>query len=207
MKFLRILIEGWTASFRYPTFISGFQPTLPVPPLSTIYGLLSAVKGDLVTPKDTSVGFVFESEAKSVDLETIYELKGLTGNKSNVAKREFLFNPKLYLYLNNLDFKAFFKKPYYPVLLGRSSDLAFVKEIKEVNLKKKSDVDLGKTILPFGTEGAFGIIQALPTHFSEDIPRKAIGTKPYILMNQFYKYSDECFYDNELDWGIWIHDK
>ena len=63
MKFLRILIEGWTASFRYPTFISGFQPTLPVPPLSTIYGLLSAAKGDLVTPIDTSVGFVFESEA------------------------------------------------------------------------------------------------------------------------------------------------
>lgn len=91
MKFLRVLIEGWTASFRYPTFISGFQPTLPVPPLSTIYGLLSAVKGDLVTPEDTDVGFVFDFEAKSVDLETIYELKGLKGNKSNVTKREFVY--------------------------------------------------------------------------------------------------------------------
>ncbi len=205
MKFLRILIEGWTASFRYPTFISGFQPTLPVPPLSTIYGLLSAAKGDLVTPIDTSVGFVFESEAKSVDLETIYELRGLTGNKSNVAKREFLFNPKLYLYLDNFDFKEFFEKPSYPILLGRSSDLAYINEIREVELKKKSSVNLGKTILPFGTDGAFGIIQALPTHFSEDIPRKAIGTKPYILMDQFYNYSDECFYDEEYDWGIWIH--
>lgn len=205
MKFLRILIEGWTASFRYPTFISGFQPTLPVPPLSTIYGLLSAVKGDLVTPIDTSVGFVFESEAKSVDLETIYELRGLTGNKSNVAKREFLFNPKLYLYLDNFDFKEFFEKPSYPILLGRSSDLAYINEIREVELKKKSSVNLGKTILPFGTDGAFGMIQALPTHFSEDIPRKAIGTKPYILMDQFYNYSDECFYDEEYDWGIWIH--
>ena len=205
MKFLRILIEGWTASFRYPTFISGFQPTLPVPPLSTIYGLLSAAKGDLVTPIDTSVGFVFESEAKSVDLETIYELRGLTGNKSNVAKREFLFNPKLYLYLDNFDFKEFFEEPSYPILLGRSSDLAYINEIREVELKKKSSVNLGKTILPFGTDGAFGIIQALPTHFSEDIPRKAIGTKPYILMDQFYNYSDECFYDEEYDWGIWIH--
>ena len=207
MKFLRILIEGWTASFRYPTFISGFQPTLPVPPLSTIYGLLSAVKGELVTPKDTNVGFVFEYEAKSVDLETIYELKGLTSNKSNVAKREFLFNPKLYLYLDNFDFKEFFEKPFYPILLGRSSDLAYIKEIKEVELKKKSDVNLGKTILPFGTDGAFGVIQALPTHFSDDIPRKAIGIKPYILMNQFYNYSDECYYDEEYDWGIWIHNK
>ena len=207
MRFLRILIEGWTASFRYPTFISGFQPTLPVPPLSTIYGLLSAVKGDLVTPSDTSVGFVFESEAKSVDLETIYELKGLSGNKSNVAKREFLFNPKLYLYLDNVDFKQYFKKPNYPVLLGRSSDLAFISDIKEIDIKKKSNIKLGKTILPFGTDGAFGIIQALPTHFSEDIPRKAIGIKPYILMNQFFNYSNECYYDDEFDWGIWIHDK
>lgn len=207
MKFLRILIEGWTASFRYPTFISGFQPTLPVPPLSTIYGLLSAVKGELVVPNDTNVGFVFESEAKSVDLETIYELKGLKGNKSNVVKREFLFNPKLYLYLDNLEFKKFFESPVYPVLLGRSSDLAFISEIKEIEIEKKSDVMLGKTILPFGTDGAFGVIQALPTHFSDAIPRKAIGTKPYILMNQFYKYSKECYYDDDLGWGVWIHDK
>ena len=207
MKVLRILIEGWTASFRYPIFISGFQPTLPVPPLSTIYGLLSAVKGELVTPEDTNVGFILESEAKSVDLETIYELKGLKGNKSNVAKREFLFNPKLYLYVDNLDFKEFFEKPNYPILLGRSSDLAFISEIKEVELDKKTNVDLGKTILPFGTDGAFGVIQALPTHFSEDIPRKAIGTKPYILMNQFYRYSGECYYDDELKWGVWIHEK
>lgn len=207
MKFLRILIEGWTASFRYPTFISGFQPTLPVPPLSTIYGLLSAIKGNIVTPDDTNVGFVFYSDANSVDLETIYELKGLKGNKSNVIKREFLYNPKLYLYIDNLKFKKFFEKPFYPVLLGRSSDLAFISEIKVIDLEKKSNIKLGKTILPFGTNGAFGVIQALPTHFSDEIPRKAIGTKPYILMNQFFNYSDECYYDEELDWGIWIHEK
>lgn len=205
MKYLRILIEGWTASFRYPAFISGFQPTLPVPPLSTIYGLLSAVKGELVTPDETNVGFVFTSDAKAVDLETVYELKGLKGNKSNVAKREFLFNPSLYLYIDNLEFKKYFKNPAYPILLGRSSDLAIISEIKEIDLEMKNNVKLGKTILPFGTEGAFGVIQALPTHFSDSIPRKAIGTKPYLLMNQFFDYSEDCYFDSELDWGVWIH--
>lgn len=205
MKYLRILIEGWTASFRYPAFISGFQPTLPVPPLSTIYGLLSAAKGELVTPDETNVGFVFTSDAKAVDLETVYELKGLKGNKSNVAKREFLFNPSLYLYIDNLEFKKYFKNPTYPMLLGRSSDLAIISEIKEINLEMKNNVKLGKTILPFGTDGAFGIIQALPTHFSDSIPRKAIGTKPYLLMNQFFNYSGDCYFDSELDWGVWIH--
>lgn len=206
MKYLRILIEGWTASFRYPAFISGFQPTLPVPPLSTIYGLLSAVKGELVTPDETNVGFVFHYDAKAVDLETVYELKGLKGNKSNVAKREFLFNPSLYLYIDNLNFKKYFKNPTYPILLGRSSDLAIIREIKEINMEKKNNVRLGKTILPFGIEGAFGVIQALPTHFSDTIPRKAIGTKPYLLMNQFFDYYGDCYFDSELDWGVWIHE-
>ena len=205
MKFLRIIINGWTASFRFPSFISGFQPTLPVPPLSTIYGLLSAVKGKLVTPNDVSVGFIFEYDSKAVDLETIYELKALKGNKSNITKREFLFNPKLYLYLDNLDYKEYFNHPAYPILLGRSSDLAMVSEIKEVNLELKSNVNLGKTILPFDTEGAFGTIQALPTHFTDSIPRKTIGTKPFILMNQFFNYSEECYFDTEYEWGVWIH--
>lgn len=205
MKYLRILIEGWTASFRYPAFISGFQPTLPVPPLSTIYGLLSAAKGELVTPDETNVGFVFDYDAKAVDLETIYELKGLKGNKSNVAKREFLFNPSLYLYTDDLEFKKYFKNPAYKILLGRSSDLAIISEIKEIEMEKKNNVKLGKTILPFGIEGAFGIIQALPTHFSDSIPRKAIGTKPYLLMNQFFDYYGDCYFDSELNWGVWIH--
>ena len=108
---------------------------------------------------ETNVGFVFDYDAKAVDLETIYELKGLKGNKSNVAKREFLFNPSLYLYTDDLEFKKYFKNPAYPILLGRSSDLAIISEIKEIEMEKKNNVKLGKTILPFGIEGAFGIIQ------------------------------------------------
>src|SRR5690606_22660093 len=104
MKSLRILIEGWVSSFRYPAFISGFQPSLPVPPLSTIYGLISAARGDLVTPEDLSVGYIFTHRGRAVDLETIYELSGLKG-KSNVIKREFLVEPKIYLYLDDLSYE------------------------------------------------------------------------------------------------------
>ena len=207
MKFLRISVNGWTASFRYPALISGFQPTLPVPPLSTIYGLLSAIKGDLITPEDMDVGFIFSSESKSVDLETIYELKGLTQNKSNVIKREFLYNPKLYLYISDLSFKKYIKNPRYSISLGRSSDLAMINEVKEINLEKEKNVKLGKTILPFGTKGAYGIIQALPTHFTDTIPRKSLGTKPFILMDKFFEYENECYYDSELEWGVWIYEQ
>lgn len=205
MNFLRILVTGWTASFRYPSFISGFQPTLPVPPLSTVYGLLSAIKGESVTPKDIDIGFIFSSESKAIDLETIYELKGLKGNKSNIVRREFLFNPKLYLYISDLGFEKYIKHPKYSISLGRSSDLAMIEEVKIVDLKKEKNVKLGGTILPFGTEGAFGVIQALPTHFTDSIPRKSLGTKPFILMEDFFEYSAECYYDSELEYGVWIH--
>ncbi len=207
MKTVRVLIKSWTASFRYPGFISGFQPTLPAPPISTIYGLISAAKGELVGPDDISIGYVFNNQGKAVDLENIYELGSGRKAKSNVVKREFLFNPELYLYINNPNYERYFKKPYYPLLLGRSSDLAFVEEIEKIELVERKNVQLGKTILPFGLKDAYGIFQALPTHFTDSIPRKAIGVKPYILMDEFFNYSENCLYDDDMGWGVWFHNE
>jgi len=205
MKALRVLIKGWTASFRFPGFISGFQPTLPMPPLSTVYGLISAAKGELVSPKDVSVGYVFTSEGKAVDLEVIYELSpGLTA-KSNVVKREFLIAPELYLYIDDLSYETHFKRPYYPLLLGRSGDLVSVVEIKEVELREAENVKLGKTILPFWVKGSHGLVQALPTYFTDSIPRKAMGVNTYLMMNELFTYQETCLYDHEKGWGVWLH--
>ena len=206
MNVTRIHLRGWTASFRYPMFISGFQPTLPVPPLSTVYGLLSAAKGDLVTPRDTEVGFVFTSRGKAVDLETIYELSEPLRAKSNVCKREVLFEPELYLYITKLEFSEYFRKPYYPLLIGRSTELAMVEEIKEVVLEQRSGVRLGCSLLPFPMEGIYGAIQALPTHFTDEIPRKAVGTRPFYLVDRFIQYDKKAvWFDAEKDWGVWVH--
>ena len=45
MNIFKIEITTWTSSFRYPNIISGFQPTLEVPPLSTVLGLINAAAG------------------------------------------------------------------------------------------------------------------------------------------------------------------
>ena len=104
MKVLRVYLTSWTASFRYPSFVSGFQPTLPIPPISTIYGLLSAAKGELVTPNDViNIGYVFKYSGKVVDLEVIYELEPGLIAKSNVMRREILYDTELYLYVDNLN--------------------------------------------------------------------------------------------------------
>ena len=106
-----------------------------------------------------SVGYVFTHQGKAVDLETIYEISGLQ-SKSNVIKREFLVNPELYLYLEIQNIRDYFKRPHYPLLLGRSTDLVTISEIKEIELKKQKNVKLGKTILPLSVNGAFGEVHS-----------------------------------------------
>ena len=217
MQVARIHIRGWTASFRYPAFISGFQPSLPVPPLSTIYGLLSAAKGELVAPSNTRVGYVFQSSGRAVDLETIYELHDtpLRAN-TNVVKRELLCNPQLYLYVENQEFAGYFRKPHYPLLLGRSTELAMVVKSETCELEERSGVRVGGSIFPFDMgSGLSGAIQALPTHFSDEIPRRAVGTRPfYIIETDFGSkslnkrpmvFNGNVLYDAEHDWGVFLH--
>jgi CRISPR-associated protein Cas5t len=217
MRVARIHICGWTASFRYPTFVSGFQPSLPVPPLSTIYGLLSAAKGELVTPNDVAVGYIFQSKGRAIDLETIYELsKTALQANSNVVKREILFEPELFLYLPDTAFADYFRQPFYPLLLGRSTELVMVTEIKEIELEEKSSVRIGGSIFPFKPELKIaGKLQALPTHFSDETPRRAVGTQPFYLVETDFSgrslnlrpqiYNQTIHYDAEKDWGVYLY--
>lgn len=208
MKVTRVHLKGWTASFRYPMFIAGYQPTLAVPPLSTVFGLLSAAVGRLVTTKDTRFAYLFKSSGKSVDLETIYELAPNLKAKSNVIKREFLYEPEMYLYIENEQVADSFRQPYYPLLLGRSSDLLEVKEIKQVEVKKtQGEVYFGRTIVPFPEMGLRGSVQALPTYFTEDIPRKAVKTRLYAILDSLEKIRADglTWLDEEYQWGLYFH--
>ena len=207
MKVIRVHITGWVASFRNPLFISGFQPTLPIPPLSAIYGMLTAAKSEWVTPHDTSVGFVFKTGGKAVDLETVYEFGGGLDAKSNINKREFLVQPQLYLYIPDLSFREIFERPCYPLLLGRSSDLATVKSIEEIELENRSETTYKDTLLPFPDPQLYGQVQALPSHFTAEIPRRPCGTRAYCLITEEVKYTGDVLHDPEKDWGVYLHER
>ena len=207
MKVLRIHITGWVASFRNPLFISGFQPTLPLPPLSALYGMLTAAKGDWVTPHDAAIGFVFKSNGKAVDLETIYQFSGKLNAKSNINRREFLAQPELYLYTPEIWLKDALERPKYTLLMGRSSDLATVKSIDEVELEHKSETTYHNTILPFPDPQLHGQIQALPTHFTAEIPRRPCGTRAYCLITEKITYRGDVLHDPDKDWGVYLHER
>ncbi len=207
MKVIRVHITGWVSSFRNPLFISGFQPTLPMPPLSAIYGIITAAQGEWVTPYDVSLGFVFHSSGKAVDLETVYESSGKLEAKSNINRREFLIDPELYLYTPEMWLKEAFERPCYPLLLGRSSDLATVKSITEIELENRSETVYRDTLLPFPDEQLYGQVQALPTHFTAEIPRRPCGTRAYCLITEKINYRGDVLHDSEMDWGVYLHER
>lgn len=189
MEVYKIDLTSWTASFRYPNLISGFQPTLEVPPLSTVLGLINAAAGSYQNYQTLKIGYYFEYEAKAVDLETIYQISSKDGKptnqaKSNILNREFLFNAFLRLYVADEKIVDYFRQPYYPLLLGRMNDLATVTNIEKGELTPIENADKVRgQIIPFTKNRLAGQIQALPKYFSNSFPRNNIGTEPYSIIN------------------------
>ncbi|MFW5700356.1 MAG: type I-B CRISPR-associated protein Cas5b [Cyclobacteriaceae bacterium] len=207
MKFIKAIIRGWTTSFRYPGFISGRQPSQLVPPPSTVLGLLSAVKGELISENDLAYGYFFGFESKAYDVETIYEMSSENKAKSNISKREILFDPKLTLFVSDLKFREYFRKPHFPLLIGRSQDIAYVDSIEEVDIDKKTNVNLQNTLLPFPDDEVYGMISAMPTSFTDTIPRNVVTVKPFVVISDLINYSKELFYDTKSDRGFHLFGK
>lgn len=214
MKAYRIKLSSWTASFRYPNLISGFQPTLDVPPLSTVLGLINAAAGHYVAYSGIYIGYYFEYGAKAIDLETIYQVELKTTKlgsypsniiKPNVINREFLYDCKLYVYVQDITIMEYFQKPYYSLVLGRSSDLVSIDSIEEVGLIENSTPNnLKGQIIPFTENYLPGEIQALPKYFTNTIPRKNIGTEPYSIISHI---SNNIGSDNIIAYTDAIDDK
>jgi CRISPR-associated protein Cas5t len=188
MEVFIVDITSWTASFRYPNLISGVQPTLEVPPISTILGLINAASGRYMHHKNLSLGYYFEYEMESEDLETIYQISSKDGKptnnaKSNVIRRKFLFNNFLRIYTDNAEIAKSFEQPYYPLLLGRMNDLATVEKKPTKSILERIDnpTKIRGQIIPFQFRLP-GQLQALPQYFTDEFPRKNLGTEPFSII-------------------------
>jgi len=206
-KMIRVTIKSWTASFRYPTFQSGTQPSLPVPPISTILGILSAAKGEIVSINDLDyLGFIFKSEGKGNDLERIYALGKA---EKDIIKREILFNNILYLYIPK-SWEKFLRAPKYQLLLGRSCDIASVEKIEDIELEKKEGVPIRGTVVPLDAELP-GIVHALPVEFDYSvIPRVPKIVRPFVIIpytggRSHPIYNKHLPYDAELETGVFLY--
>jgi len=219
MKVVRVDFSSWTASFRYPNLISGIQPTLDVPPLSTVLGLLNAAAGRYLTHSEgLQIGYYFAYAARGVDLETIYQIEsGSQGQptnmgKANIMQREFLFEARLSLYLPDAALAGIFDKPVFALLLGRSGDLATVENVLEVDLPEVDNASKIKgQVVPFTGNHLPGKLQALPKYFTNTLPRRNLGTEPFSIIrydapdltSRLKAYRDEAQGKQGVD--IFIH--
>jgi len=183
LKALRITLTAYTASFRVPHFV-GHQLTLPVPPLSTIYGLISAAAGRWVLPEEVEwLAYRFEYGGKGIDLEAIWTVERKKPHESarfvtrNVIQREFLAFPTLTLYLPP-EWEAPFHCPRYPLLLGRTQDVAGVEEIARTVLEPVDKGEVGGVLLPMElikmAERGSAWLHNLPVAFTDEPLRRPL---------------------------------
>lgn len=170
MTALRVKAHATTASFRYPRVQVGKLPTFEMPPPATIYGHLASVVGEWFDPVGLMFAYVFRFEGKGIDVETSHPLEsgsGRTGLSNrgwkypvnvecapNPQRREFLYRPKLTLYLKGNQwllerFALAFPNPHYSYVLGRSQDLATCTEARFVELETRQEALFANTLLPY----------------------------------------------------------
>lgn len=160
-------MEGLTTSFRYPHFMWGRHPTFEMPPPSTIYGHICSAIGEWVDPSEVKFGYGFTHEGKGEDLEHVHAIRAGNGKPKkeggrvvfpepvntqgniNPLAREFLFYPKMTLYVSPIEYAEFFRSPYYATILGRSQDLMSYRSVEVVELERASCAYYENTILPW----------------------------------------------------------
>ena len=210
MKSYRVTLSGWTASFRHPQLVTGAQPTLPLPPPSTIYGLISAAAGRWVDPEDCRMGYVFRSSGGARDLEKIYQFQKSSSAGSTVIYRDWLTDWSLSLYFTELEWAENFLSPVFPLTLGRQQELAHVEigksgeTVSEIELETSRTILRG-TVVPFPFPEAFGLVMALPLVMSPDLPRQAIGVRPWLMVRDEARIENpEIWSDGELGHGVYF---
>ncbi len=184
---IRVILTAYTASFRVPLFV-GHQLTLPVPPISTVFGLLAAARGEWVPP-DGVAWFAYRMEyvEKAFDLEAIIQVERRKPDEEprfverNVLSRQFLVLPRLTLYLPR-EWEGPFRRPRYPLLLGRSQDVAAVESVVSVRLDPVPEGTVRGVLLPFelltmvGGHGSVWV-QKLPLALTAEPYRKLLGSE------------------------------
>ncbi|MDR2342597.1 MAG: type I-B CRISPR-associated protein Cas5b [Campylobacteraceae bacterium] len=188
MKLYRILITAQTASFRYHNFISSNQLSIKAIPYTTIAGMIASATGNdrLV---DFKFAYIFRYQFSYNDLETIYKFgkKDDSVDNKNVIqdptfRREILYSCYLTLYVEKEEIASAFKEPIFQLLLGRSSDLARVAEVKEINAEITNRVFLNGTIVPFNDFKSSGQIYAMPKYFDySNIVRMPKDVQPFLI--------------------------
>lgn len=166
IRVLKIVVSAPTASFRMPHVMIGRLPTFKMPPPATLYGYLAGALGNWFNPNNLLFGYSFTHEGVAEDLEAAHIVEYSSGylwkngpkknleGQVNPQRREFLFKPRMELYLAG-DYELLVKikdavlRPQFSALLGRSQDLATCHSSEWADLWNGQEGFFADTILPW----------------------------------------------------------
>ncbi|MFF5719354.1 CRISPR-associated protein Cas5 [Streptomyces buecherae] len=148
------------ASFRDP-FFPGLTRGLPVPPPSTVRGLLAAATG--APYESLAFAMVAWSEGEGVDAETYHPIDAGGANPAvsgrvragkggmTLRMRPFLAEVHLTVWLPGAEgarIARAFRRPVWGLRLGRSQDLVHLQERVEVTLVPATEAVVGSALAP-----------------------------------------------------------
>jgi CRISPR-associated endonuclease/helicase Cas3/CRISPR-associated protein Cas5t len=168
---LEVTVTAPVASFRNPLY-AGVQVGLPCPPPATVGGMLAAVAGgwNVVDP-GLQFAMAFRAGGTGEDLETYHPLPADGGRADPTPRlRQFLADVTLTLWLlDDIDgWARRFRRPVWPLRLGRSQDLAAIRT-RPVSLRTGPGRQ-GRALVP-GALTRIGTQLRLPTAISLDRAR------------------------------------
>lgn len=207
MKALRVALRADSASFRHPHIQYGRQPSLPMPPPATIYGLMAAARGNYFNSAALRFAVQYEMAGQGNDIEYLHiaevgprraspkawsgwsEVVNLVAQGTPFERQMHLF-PRLTLWLQGEDgelavWREAFRSPRYTLSLGRSQDLASVTHVDEVDLEESDAYCLAHTLLPwsFRVRTHLGASVLMPRIIDlED--RRTVAWERYVTLDQ-----------------------
>jgi CRISPR-associated protein Cas5t len=217
MRVARVNITAAITSFRYPHFLVGRQVSYDMPPPSTIYGHIVSAVGDWINPTPLRFAYTFSFASKGSDLEYQHIISRgppdkLTreqsasfrdwraqnplsvGGSVQPTLHDFLFQAELTLYLAPATLASAFRSPVFPVVLGRSQDLACVVSVEEMELQTVTGAYFESMLVPFSwrTKTPFGTTVLMPRFISPPPEREPVFAQYIVLRRGERLYSGDA---------------
>jgi len=159
---VRVDIVVPVASFRDPAF-PGVTRCLPVPPPSTLRGMLAAATGNMAEP--VTLGVSAWAEGGGVDLETYHPVSTDGSNPAvagrvraikggmTIRSRPFLAGLHVTVWLPEPDggrIAKALRRPVWGLRLGRSQDVAYIRSAIAARLVPAGEAVVGHALAPVG---------------------------------------------------------
>jgi CRISPR-associated protein Cas5t len=167
MKVLRVELQGHINSFRVPQ-LHTYQKTLPLPPKTTIVGLLGAAlgvsEGDIPKLLEALQVSVIAREPETwgfaKDLWRYLKfmggtMKATTTEGRDIVVRELLYRPAYWIYLTSQEPQTLtaisqaLSDPAWALTLGREDELVLIQSVEEIELEPTEMLSFQNTILPY----------------------------------------------------------